>query len=85
MNPFRCDGPTLVNFSGGRTSGYMLRRILDAHDGTLPADTHIVFTNTGVERRETLEFIAECAGKILQTEVSGGDPGDDPCRRRGRA
>lgn len=85
MNPFRCDGPTLVNFSGGRTSGYMLRRILDAHDGTLPADTHVVFTNTGVERRETLEFIAECADQwnvdITWLERDGKSPAGRRFRR----
>ena len=60
-DPFLCDGPTVVSFSGGRTSGLMLRRVLDAHGGTLPSDVHVVFTNTGKERPETLAFVAECA------------------------
>lgn len=60
-DPFVTDGPTVVSFSGGRTSGYMLRRILQAHGGTLPADTHVVFANTGKERPETLAFVHECA------------------------
>ena len=60
-DPFLCDGPTVVSFSGGRTSGLMLRRVLDAHGGTLPEDVHVVFTNTGKERPETLAFVAECA------------------------
>lgn len=58
-NPFRCTGPTIINVSGGRTSGLMLRRVLDAHDGVLPPDVHAVFQNTGRERAETLDFIAE--------------------------
>lgn len=58
-NPFRCTGPTIINVSGGRTSGLMLRRVLDAHDGVLPPDVHAVYANTGRERRETLDFIAE--------------------------
>lgn len=60
-DPFLCDGPTVVSFSGGRTSGYMLRRILDAHNGELPDDTHVVFANTGKERGETLRFVHECS------------------------
>ena len=60
-DPFLCDGPTVISFSGGRTSGLMLRRVLDAHGGVLPPDVHVVFTNTGKERPETLVFVAECA------------------------
>lgn len=30
-DPFRLVPPAAVAFSGGRTSAYMLRRILDAH------------------------------------------------------
>lgn len=61
MDPFLLDGATLLNVSGGRTSGLMLRRYLDANGGALPPDTHAVFCNTGVERRETLDFIDEIA------------------------
>jgi hypothetical protein len=50
LDPFRLDGPALVSFSGGRTSAYMLRRILDANGGRLPADVHAVFANTGPSR-----------------------------------
>jgi len=46
----------VISFSGGRTSGYMLRRILDVG---LQPDVHVLFTNTGKERPETLEFIHE--------------------------
>lgn len=61
INPYRIDGPALVSFSGGRTSGYMLWHILDAHDGKLPEDVHVCFANTGKEREETLRFVHECA------------------------
>lgn len=47
----------IINFSGGRSSAFMLRRILDAHHGTLPPRTRVVFTNTGKEREETLIFV----------------------------
>ncbi len=46
-----------VSFSGGRTSGFMLRQILDAHKGILPANMFVVFANTGKEREETLRFV----------------------------
>jgi hypothetical protein len=59
-DPFYVEGPACVSFSGGRTSAYMLRRILDAHHGTLPADVHVLFANTGREREETLDFVREC-------------------------
>lgn len=59
-DPFKIDGPALVSFSGGRTSAYMLWRILQAHSGTLPADVVVAFANTGKEREETLRFVHEC-------------------------
>lgn len=55
------EGPALISFSGGRTSGYMLRKILDAHGGTMPDDVLVSFQNTGREMPETLDFIQECA------------------------
>lgn len=60
-DPFLITGPALISFSGGRTSAYMLWRILQAHGGMLPADVHVCFANTGKEREETLRFVHECA------------------------
>lgn len=48
-----------MHFSGGRTSGYLLKHILDAYDGSLPDESVVVFTNTGKEFEETLDFIHE--------------------------
>lgn len=62
-DPFRIDGPALIHVSGGRTSAMMLRRIIDAHGGALPADVVPVFANTGLEREETLRFVAEFAAR----------------------
>jgi len=62
-NPYRIEGPALVSFSGGRTSGYMLWHILDAYDGKLPEDVHVCFANTGKEREETLRFVHECGSR----------------------
>ncbi len=60
MNPYLIPGPALISFSGGRTSGYMLWHILEAHGGALPDDVHVCFANTGKEREETLRFVHEC-------------------------
>ena len=60
-DPFFITGPALISFSGGRTSAYMLWRILQAHGGALPNDVHVAFANTGKEREETLRFVHECA------------------------
>lgn len=55
-DPFLIDGPAVISFSGGRTSGYMLRRILDAG---LQPDVHVLFANTGREMPQTLRFVYE--------------------------
>lgn len=59
--PYFIQGPALISFSGGRTSAYMLKQILDAHGGALPENVHVCFANTGKEREETLRFVHECA------------------------
>lgn len=61
MNHYSISGPAVIHFSGGRTSGYMLHQILNAHGGMLPADVHVSFQNTGKEREETLAFVEECS------------------------
>jgi hypothetical protein len=63
VNPYRVEGPALISFSGGRTSAFMLKQILDAHDGQLPPDVHVTFANTGREREETLRFVHECGSR----------------------
>lgn len=60
-DPYRVPGPAVVSFSGGRTSGYLLRRVLDAYNGRLPHDVHVVFANTGEEDVRTLDFVHRCA------------------------
>lgn len=59
MNPFRLDAPAIVSFSGGRTSGYMLWKILEANGGELPRDVKACFQNTGREHDRTLDFVGE--------------------------
>lgn len=58
---FHIEGPACISFSGGRTSGYMLWRILQSHGGTLPDDVKVIFANTGKEMPETLDFVQECS------------------------
>lgn len=58
-DPFLIDGPTCISFSGGRTSGYMVWRVLQANGGNLPADTVVCFANTGKEDEATLQFVRD--------------------------
>jgi len=60
MNPYLIKEPTCISFSGGRTSAYMLYKILEAHDMSLPEDAIVCFANTGKECEETLEFVRDC-------------------------
>lgn len=59
MDPFKITGPTCISFSGGRTSAYMLWRVLQSNGG-LPSDAVVCFANTGLEAEETLEFVRDC-------------------------
>jgi 3'-phosphoadenosine 5'-phosphosulfate sulfotransferase (PAPS reductase)/FAD synthetase len=59
-SPFEITEPTCISFSGGRTSAYMLYRILQAHDMSLPPEAIVCFANTGKECEETLEFVHDC-------------------------
>ena len=59
MNPFQITENTCISFSGGRTSAYMLWRVLEANNG-LPDNCEVTFANTGKECEETLEFVKEC-------------------------
>ena len=58
-DPFKITGPTSISFSGGRTSAYMLWRVLESNGG-IPEDSHVLFCNTGKEEQETLDFVHEC-------------------------
>jgi len=60
MNPFKIDEPTVISFSGGRTSAYMLWRVLQAHDMSLPEEAIVCFANTGKEHQATLDFVRDC-------------------------
>ena len=59
-NPFKIIEPTCISFSGGRTSAYMLYKVLEAHDMSLPEDAVVCFANTGKEDEATLKFVHDC-------------------------
>ena len=52
----------LISFSGGRTSGYMLFKIIEANNG-LNSNVKVTFANTGREMPETLDFVQQCSEK----------------------
>jgi 3'-phosphoadenosine 5'-phosphosulfate sulfotransferase (PAPS reductase)/FAD synthetase len=56
-NPYFITGPAQIGVSGGRSSAYMMYKILQAHNGLLPIDVYPTFENTGKEREETLNFL----------------------------
>lgn len=79
VSPFKISGPALVSFSGGRTSAYMLWRIIQAHDGVLPDDVKVTFANTGKEMPQTLDFVRNCGDRwnveIIWLERKPGESG----------
>ena len=59
-NSYYLKEPTIISFSGGRTSAYLLYQIIQAHGGELPDYVYPVFANTGKEMPQTLDFIKDC-------------------------
>lgn len=58
-DPYLIERPALLSLSGGRSSGFMLDRILRAYGGVLPPDIHVTFANTGKEKPATLNFVQQ--------------------------
>lgn len=77
-DPFKIDSPTCISFSGGRTSAYMLWRVLQSNGG-LPADAVACFANTGKEDEATLRFVRDCGEQwsvpIVWVEYRNDDKG----------
>ena len=61
VDPFKIIEPTCISFSGGRTSAYMLWRVLQSNGGVLPDEAVVCFANTGKEDEATLKFVQACA------------------------
>ena len=60
-DPFLITSPTCISFSGGRTSAYMLWRVIQSGGGQLPCQTIVCFANTGKEDEATLRFVRDCS------------------------
>ena len=77
-NPYKIIEPTCISFSGGRTSAYMLYKILEAHDMSLPDEAIVCFANTGKEDEATLKFVHDCSVnwgvEIHWVEYRNADP-----------
>jgi len=62
------EGNVLLSFSGGRTSAYMLHRIVE-RNGLLPDRVKVLFANTGREMPGTLDFVRD-VGKHLGVDIT---------------
>ena len=60
-DPFKIDSPTCISFSGGRTSAYLLWRVLQSGGGQLPSEAVVCFANTGKKDEATLRFVHDCS------------------------
>ena len=82
------DGNVQIAFSGGRTSAYMLHQIMEANGG-LPDRSEVIFTNTGREMPQTLDFVAEVGQRwgvgITWLEYTAEKPGFCVTGRQGAA
>lgn len=80
------DGNVQISFSGGRTSAYMLHQIAEANGG-IPDRCEVIFTNTGREMPQTLDFVAEVAQRwqiaVTWIEYRRGKPGFKVIGRQG--
>lgn len=77
LDPFKITEPTCISFSGGRTSAYMLWRVLQSNGG-LPPEAIVCFANTGKEDEATLRFVQDCSDQwnveIHWVEFQNADP-----------
>jgi len=77
--PFEITEPTCISFSGGRTSAFMLYKVLEAHNMSLPDEAVVCFANTGKEDEATLKFVHDCEThwnvKIMWVEYTPDKPG----------
>ena len=81
MNYYKTNEQTLISFSGGRTSAFMLYKVLEAYDGCLPDHFKVCFANTGKEMPQTLDFVRDCESywnvPITWLEYDGRSKADD--------
>ena len=76
-DPYKITEPTCLSFSGGRTSAYMLWRVLQSNGG-IPSDAVVCFANTGKEEEATLRFVRDCGERwnvpIVWVEFRADEP-----------
>lgn len=80
MSPYKLTGHTVVSFSGGRTSAFMLFMVLlNNSSEDIAKYLLIIFANTGKEHPATLDFVRECAERwavpIVWLEFRDDDAG----------
>lgn len=73
-----------INFSGGRSSGYMLYLILQENGGEVPPNSTVIFSNTGQEWEETLRFVNNVSN-IWGVDITWLEYRYRPERKGGRA
>ena len=69
INPYLITEPTVISFSGGRTSAFMLWKVLEAHGGVLPSDAIVCFANTGKEEEALFIHVRDVAQKIIKRNI----------------
>lgn len=78
LDPFKITEPTCISFSGGRTSAYMLWRVIQSGGGQLPCQAIVCFANTGKEDEATLKFVQDCSDRwnveVHWVEFQNADP-----------
>ena len=78
LDPFKITEPTCISFSGGRTSAYMLWRVIQSGGGQLPCQAIVCFANTGKEDEATLKFVQDCSDRwnveVHWVEFRNADP-----------
>ncbi len=79
VDPYFITGPTIISFSGGRTSAYMLHQILQAYSGTLPGETVRKTPASGAMRA----YPPPCAGETHLLTQHAGYAGAYPRLRGG--
>lgn len=64
INPYKLpEGNVQICFSGGRTSAYLLFHILKNNSADDLKRVQVIFTNTGREFNETLDFVQRCSSE----------------------
>ena len=61
-NHYRVPRPAVISFSGGRTSGYLLRHVIDAYGGQLPDGLFVAFALSRSRDKENYIWLPVMSG-----------------------